>query len=62
MWQPKYYVFNVYSQKKVIEKLTYMHNNPVTSGLVEKAVDWRFSSAGWYLQSKSVGVRISPLS
>jgi len=27
------------------EKLDYMHKNPVTAGLVERAVDWKWSSA-----------------
>jgi hypothetical protein len=35
MWQPKYYVFNVYSATKAREKLDYMHHNPVKAGLVE---------------------------
>ena len=61
MWQPKYYVFNIFSQDKAIEKLTYMHNNPVAAGLVAKAQDWRFSSAGWYLLKRSVGVPVTPI-
>jgi putative transposase len=60
MWQPKYYVFNIFSPPKAMEKLTYMHNNPVASGLVARAQDWQFSSAGWYLLNKSVGVRLTP--
>src|SRR5687767_6359540 len=32
-WQPKYYGFNIYIQKKLEEKLTYMHENPVRAGL-----------------------------
>ena len=47
-WQPKYYPFNLYSLKKAEEKLDYMHKNPVTAGLVEKTVDWRWSSARYY--------------
>jgi putative transposase len=61
MWQPKYYVFNVFSLVKAREKLTYMHNNPVAAGLVQGAADWRFSSAGWYLQNRSVGVKLTAL-
>jgi putative transposase len=61
MWQPKYYVFNVFSPDKAREKLTYMHNNPVAAGLVGGAVDWRFSSARWYFLNRSVGVRLTPL-
>ena len=47
-WQPKYYPFNLYSQKKAEEKLEYMHKNPVTAGLVERAIDWKWSSARYY--------------
>ena len=58
MWQPKYYVFNVYSEAKAREKLDYMHNNPVKAGLVKKAVDWLHSSARWYSLKTPVGVDI----
>ncbi len=33
-WYPRFYDFNVWSRAKRIEKLNYMHNNPVTRGLV----------------------------
>jgi putative transposase len=52
-WQPKYYLFNWYSQKKAEEKLDYMHNNPVTAGLVEGVVDWKWSSARHFLLGES---------
>ncbi len=55
-WQPKYYPFNLYSQKKAKEKLDYMHLNPVRAGLVEQACDWQWSSARYYEQEQSVGV------
>ena len=29
-WQPRFYDFNVWSEKKVREKLEYMHANPIT--------------------------------
>jgi putative transposase len=32
-WQKHYYDFNVWSEKKTIEKLRYMHRNPVQRGL-----------------------------
>ena len=47
-WQPKYYPFNLYSPQKAEEKLDYIHKNPVTAGLVERAVDWKWSSARHY--------------
>ena len=34
-WQDRFYDFNVWSTKKRVEKLRYMHRNPVKRGLVE---------------------------
>ena len=59
IWQARYYGFNIWSRKKVEEKLDYMHMNPVRAGLVERAVNWRWSSARWYIEHKSVGLPIS---
>jgi putative transposase len=58
-WQPRYYPFHIYSQEKLIEKLGYMHMNPVRAGLVERAIDWPWSSARWYECGTSVGVPLS---
>jgi putative transposase len=58
-WQPKSYTFHVYSTAKTLEKLDYMHKNPVKAGLAARAVDWRWSSARWYVQQRSVGVPIT---
>jgi len=44
LWQRRYYDVNVYSERKRIEKLRYLHRNPVTRGLVEKPEDWEWSS------------------
>jgi putative transposase len=43
-WQARYYDFNVFSTAKRIEKLKYIHRNPVKRGLVEKPEDWPWSS------------------
>jgi putative transposase len=43
-WQPRYYDFNVYSERKRVEKLRYMHRNPVKRGLVKQASEWLWSS------------------
>ncbi|HEY2837601.1 MAG TPA: hypothetical protein VGJ26_00520, partial [Pirellulales bacterium] len=57
-WQPKYHSFEIFEQKKVDEKLEYMHLNPVRAGLAKRAVDWQWSSARWYLEGRDVGVKI----
>ena len=43
-WQARYYDFNVHNPVKRIEKLHYMHQNPVRRGLVAKPEDWPWSS------------------
>src|SRR5580658_2090001 len=43
-WQPRFYDFNVYSAKKIREKLEYMHANPVKRGLVGSPGAWAWSS------------------
>jgi putative transposase len=42
------------STPTVIEAaIDYIHLNPVRRGLVKRAVDWRWSSASWYLRNPS---------
>ena len=38
-WQVHYYDFNVWSEQKRVEKLRYIHRNPVKRGLVERPED-----------------------
>ncbi|WP_145257617.1 REP-associated tyrosine transposase [Planctomycetes bacterium Pan216] len=60
-WMPKYHVFNVYEDAKLLEKLAYMHANPVRANLVDHPLDWPWSSARWYELGKEVGVPISSI-
>ena len=55
-WQAKYYPFNLYRARKALEKLDYMHLNPVRAGLVARASDWRWSSAAYYEGGADVGI------
>ena len=43
-WQVRYYDFSVWSEKKHVEKLRYMHRNPVRRGLAARPEDWKWSS------------------
>jgi putative transposase len=47
-WQAHYYDFNVSSQEKFVEKLRYIHRNPVRRRLVAKPEDWKWSSFRHY--------------
>ncbi|MGI4826636.1 MAG: REP-associated tyrosine transposase [Janthinobacterium lividum] len=57
-WQARYYDFNVFSAEKRIEKLNYMHENPVVAGLVGFAGSWRWSSARHYVTGECGVVEI----
>ncbi len=58
LWSPRYYDFNVISDYKRIEKLRYMHRNPVRRGLVSEAKAWPWSSFHQYLTHKPGIVRL----
>jgi putative transposase len=47
-WQTRYYDFNVCTSQKRVEKLKYIHRNPVHRGLVAQPEDWRWSSYRHY--------------
>lgn len=44
VWQHRFYDFVVFTAKKRVEKLNYMHENPVRRGLVLGPEQWRWSS------------------
>jgi hypothetical protein len=55
VWQRGGYDLNIWSEKKRLEKLNYMHNNPVKRGLVAQPGDWPWSSWRFcYLEDRSV--------
>lgn len=57
-WQARYYDFNLWSEKKRVEKLRYMHRNPVIRGLVERPEDWAWSSFRHYSTGEEGAVEI----
>ena len=57
-WQARFYDFNVYSEQKRIEKLNYMHANPMNRKLVKHPKDWPWSSWGFYTRVGKVLVQI----
>jgi putative transposase len=46
-------------EKKRIEKLRYIHRNPVVRGLVASPEQWRWSSFRWYLSGEEAPVKIN---
>lgn len=57
-WQKRFYDFNVWTQKKKIGKLTYMHMNPVKRGLVARPDQWIWSSYSAYQEKGQVLIPI----
>src|SRR5581483_1370707 len=43
-WQKRYYDFNVRNEAQFVEKLHYIHSNPVNAGLCGCPEDWPWSS------------------
>lgn len=54
VWQRRFYDLNVWSEKKRLEKLNYMHGNPVKRGLVMSPDQWPWSNfRSYYLGDSS---------
>jgi len=47
-WQKRYYDFNIRNYPQFVEKLRYIHRNPVRAGLCERPEDWEWSSFRHY--------------
>ena len=60
-WQRRFYDFNVWSLKKRVEKLQYMHMNPLKRKLVAHPKDWPWSSFTFYSKLKHGLIRIDPV-
>ena len=58
VWQRRFYDFNIFSRRKRIEKLRYMHRNPVKRGLVAEPEQWAWSSFRSYLYAETGAVAL----
>jgi putative transposase len=47
-WQHRYYDFNIRDYRQFLEKLRYIHRNPVRRGLCERPEQWEWSSCRHY--------------
>ena len=60
--QARFYDFNVWTERKRIEKLRSMHRNPVKRGLVLEPQQWRWSGFRWYWRGEEGPVRLNDTS
>ncbi|HLM83201.1 MAG TPA: transposase [Terriglobales bacterium] len=59
VWQKRFYDFNVWTNEKRIEKIRYMHRNPVKRGLVARPEDWEWSSFRAYAHGEQGRARVN---
>ena len=59
VWQRRFYDFAVFTQKKRVEKLDYMHRNPVRRGLALRPEQWRWSSFRHYAYAEAGPVLVN---
>jgi putative transposase len=59
VWQARCYDFNVWTERKRVEKLRYMHRNPVKRGLVTEPEQWPWSSFRDYLYGQTGKVQVN---
>jgi putative transposase len=59
LWQRRFYDFNVWSERKRLEKLRYIHRNPVKEGLVAAPENWEWSSYRSYAFQEEGRVKIN---
>ena len=59
VWQARFYDFNVWTEHKRVEKLRYMHRNPVARGLVDQPEQWAWSSFRDYMYGEKGKVRLN---
>jgi len=48
LWQEGYQPKLIQSEQMMIERINYIHNNPIKRGYIDEAVHWRYSSARDY--------------
>ncbi len=52
---------NMIQGQTLLAMIDDIHMNPVRRGLVAHAVDWKWSSAGWYVAGRTGPLRIDPI-
>jgi REP element-mobilizing transposase RayT len=54
LWQEGYHPKQITGDDMMIQKIEYVHNNPIKRGYVAKPEDWRYSSACDYRGQKGL--------
>ena len=54
LWQEGSHPEQIHSDEIMLQKLEYMHNNPLRRGYIDEPAHWRYSSARDYLGAKGL--------
>jgi len=60
VWQEGVHPQSIASDQMMLQKLEYLHNNPVKRGLVASPEHWRYSSAHEWLPGAVPAMRVDP--
>ncbi len=52
---------NITEGTTLIKMIDYIHLNPVRRGFVERAADWKWSSAAWYVAQREPPIPLDPI-
>ncbi len=60
VWQKKVKSVDLWSHKLILQKLNYVHLNPVRAGLCDHPAKWKWSSYNAYLRKTEMEIPIMP--
>ena len=52
---------NIIEPATLLKMIDYLHNNPVRRGLVQRAIEWWWSSAAWYVNQQATPLQPDPI-
>lgn len=58
-WSPGWHAEGLFSEEFLNQKVNYIHWNPCRKGFVREPQDWRWSSAAYWLDGKTVDLPIA---
>lgn len=60
VWQPGWHAEGLATEQFLIQKVNYIHENPVRKGFVRMPEHWRHSSAGYWINGEIGEIPIDP--
>jgi hypothetical protein len=54
LWEESFHPQLIFNDEMIIQKIDYIHNNPVNRGYIDKPEHWRYSSARNYSDGEGI--------